>query len=818
MRRPSLAACLVVAGALFALPAGAVVWPDVPERLEHDLASSDAAVRLAATERLDSLGLPRAAPLVLRALGDADPGVRGAAAEVAARRRIAGSTALVLPWLAEHDARLRLEACVVAEAVPDAAAVAPLARALSDTDATVRTMAALALGSQGSREAVAPLLGRLDDASWNVRAELARSLARLGDRRAVLPLIGKVEDPVPEVRLAVARALGDLGDPRAAAALVLQLRDASADVRVGALKALGRVQAVDTVDAVAPSVTDRSPAVRQAALATLGVVASAGSAQALRILVDRVGLDDDATLDVTATPLREALVRAGAGGIPLLRAVLRAGSSAAATTTAAFVLGRLHASAVGVDVIAALRRGALPPAPGLRALGELGSGDALPVVLDYIASDSPSVRGEALKATGALLDNAHPDGRSVEPLIAVTDAPHVDEAELVQVIELLGRTRAPRAAPRLASFLGSRAAGTKLAALDALGALGPAGSDAVLVPLISDAAPEVRLRAADALAASGTGVARDALLDLLAGGTELDRAAALTALAGVLSRAPSPRAVRVLVGELEYVVGGERDAVLAALARGAPVHPVLEGLAAADDADDRRTVMASLAGRTDAHGLLAEHLRDPAASVRAAAAWSLGSVGTLADAELLLRAVEGDAGSGADTAIDATAALGRIGARSHASPPLVCGLLSDPRPLVRANALAGLALEGARCGDGARERALLEDHSELVRGAAARALQGSPLPEDRGALARCETAERSPAVAAACTAERRSPPVGVYQTLAYVEPVTRGAPRPNAAYLVELADGLLRAGTADRRGAFFDPVAPDGPLRLRGRD
>jgi hypothetical protein len=39
--------------------------------------------------------------------------------------------------------------------------------------------------------------------------------------------------------------------------------------------------------------------------------------------------------------------------------------------------------------------------------------------------------------------------------------------------------------------------------------------------------------------------------------------------------------------------------------------------------------------------------------------------------------------------------------------------------------------------------------------------------------------------------------------------------RARAPFLLEYEDGVLRAGTADRRGATFDPVAPDGELTLR---
>lgn len=40
-------------------------------------------------------------------------------------------------------------------------------------------------------------------------------------------------------------------------------------------------------------------------------------------------------------------------------------------------------------------------------------------------------------------------------------------------------------------------------------------------------------------------------------------------------------------------------------------------------------------------------------------------------------------------------------------------------------------------------------------------------------------------------------------------------PRPRAPYVLELADGLLHAGSTDRRGAVFDPVAPSGEVSLR---
>jgi len=815
VRRPLTG--LLLLHLLASSPAHALGWPDARERIERDLAAPDAALRLQATEKLESLGSLRATPLLLRALADSEPTVRVAAAEAAVRMRTKGATELVIPWLGEHDSALRIAACEVARALPDPRAVAPLARALSDADGGVRAGAAEALGFQASADAVAPLLGKLDDSSPAVRVEIARALARLGDRRAVVPLIGKVEDSVADVRQAIAKSLAELGDPRAASAIVLQLRDNSTEVKVVALGALGRLHGDGAIEAIATLVTERNAPVRHAALATLGALAKAGSSDALRVLVGRLGQDDDVAGDLEPNALRDALVAAGDAAVPPLRSALKGGASAAATASAGWILGALHARSAGPDVIAALRRGTLSTAAALHALAGVGTPDDLPVVLELVADDNPSVRREALAAARVLIDPSHPDGRAVEPLVAVTESSKLTPAERILVIDLLGRTGARRAAPLLQGLVGSRDPAVKLAALDALASLGPAGADASLLALVPDPDPVIRLHAALALSASGGEVARDGLLTLLTTGTGVDRATALTALGGVLTRAPSDRACRLLQAELDLATGAERDATLLALGSAAPLHTLTE-LVRLGDADDRRTLTTALAARDDARPALRALLSDADAGVRAEAAWSLGSrAGADAVEALLGVARRKSSTSDDDAAVDASGAIARIAGRTHAEAATagLCELARDARALVRANALTGLSLARARCGDGSTERAALSDASDRARSAAARAIGSSPRSDaEKEALARCAATDRSGAVADVCAHPPDAPTGAPRPTLAYVETAPRSDPRPLAHYLVELADGVLRAGTTDRRGAFFDPLAPDGALKL----
>ncbi len=818
MRRAAFIFVALAPALLAPAPARALVWPDVPERVEKDLTSPDALTRRVAARQLSELGLGRGAPLIVRALADTDTEVRLVAAQSAIRLRVPAALDGVLPWLGDRDPRLRIAACEVARAVPDAPrTVPPLARALGDSDASVRVAAADALGSQSSTDAVAPLLGKLDDPSPTVRIQIARALARLGDGRAVEPLAGKVQDSVPEVRQAVARALGELGDLRATQALLLQLRDGVQEVRVEALGALGRLRAPDAASAIGPLAAERTLAIRLAAMTALGRIATPDAVRALTALL---GQGDDAGGGLERTPVREALVACGAPAIGDLAAILERPPTTAIATSAAWVLGELHARKKAPDIVQAMRRGALPVAAALRALGGTGSGNEVPIVLEFASDPSQVVRAEAVRAATALLDPSRPDGRAVEPLAAALRDARLSTGERADLATLLGRTGAPRAAPILAGLASAKEPVLKLAAIDALGTLGPAGADDALLDRLTDADPQVRLHAAIALADAGSPAAEARLLAKLDGVEEVDRASVLSALAGILARSPSEPAIARLSRALELAAGAERDALLEAIGRSrSPAALRALVAAAAGDADDRRAVATLLSlheGRTEANALATKLLGDPDATVRAQAAWSLGALGDGASipalAALLARAE-------LDPAADAAASIGRIAARAKsptAAAQNLCPAARDLRALVRANALAGLSLAGARCEGGAAERRALDaDPSDAVRRAAAFAIakSGAASAEDRRALERCAAMDRSGAVAQACRALPSS--TGAPRSVT-IYPVAEGvgAPRPHATYAVSLADGTVHAGTADRRGAAFEASAPAGELSL----
>jgi HEAT repeat protein len=800
--------------------AHALVWPDVAARMERDLASPDTGLRRAAVEGLARLSDRVATPLVLAALRDADDSVKIAAADAAIRLRIGDATQAVTWWLNSSNSRLRTKACEVAGRLPDSRAIQGLARALGDSDAAVRAAAADALGHHQADESVPPLLGRLDDQAPTVRVSAIRALAHLHDGRAALPLSTKVQDSSIEVREAAIRALGTLRDQRAAPVLSLALRDTNVNVQRAALRALGQLRASDAVDAIIPFATDRSPATRIPAIRALGAI---GSPSAVRVLVGMLGVGDDAVGALERSPVRDALVDCGTAAIGPVATVLDAPTHASAPVSAAWVLGALGAHDHVGDIVASMRKGLLPVAAALHALVGAGTAADVAVLLEFVSSTNPTIRDQALSAAAALLDPSHPDGRAVEPLAAALLEPSTTSKQQARLASLLGRTGASRAAPHLANLVQARNPELQLAAIDALGMLGPSGADDVLLQVVDSPDPAVRLHAAAALALSGGSHARDVLVDRLDTGDEIDRTSYLVALGGVLSRLPDEHVIARLAAWLPLMAGAERDSMIEAIGRAPTLSAirVLAALTTSPDPADRRSATAMLAahrGSDDAQALARGRLADEDPSVSAEGAWAMGTLGTVSDIARLSELAHARA---TDVAANAVASIGRILAESENrtgatddSEHVLCERVSDARAEVRANALSGLAHTRVRCDLGAAERsALAGDPDENVRAAAARAVSRFATPADAAALGQCAESDPSWTVGRYCLAPARAPS-RTQHVLVYIVPDGARAPQPQAPYCVALADATLRLGSADRRGALFDPNAPQGDVAL----
>lgn len=800
---------LAAALCLTVTPASALIWPSAVRAIERDLAVADVGVRRRAAHRLRELPRAALARALLRAVDDGDVEVRLAAAQAAQGRTIEGLSERVVAWLTETDVRLRIAAAELLTSAPVPRAVAPLARALSDSEPAVRRAAAGALAVSGSSDAVISLLGRLDDSVVEVRQAVVRALSDLGDARAVVPLISKIEDSRPEMRRSVARALGNLGDARATSALVLALRDPDPSVRVAALDALsvlGQPGAATSIAALLAS--DPVPAVRRAAISALALLGGPGAITALIEALPALPEEREA--------IAAAFARIGPSAAPALASCLRAGGDSEKMEGCALALAGTRAPEAGALIREALERGSIDAEVGLRALAGVADPEALAKCLAFLSHPDPGVRRAALDAAAPLLDPRQADGRAVEPLELAFEHAQGRRSERLDLIRLLGRTGSPRAARTLMPI--AEHADDLAFRLAALAALAEVGSDAAqqtFLKALSDPEAAVRLAAALAIRRSRPRGMELALLDLLERAAAQDRVSLALALAGALAGSSNEQAVARAAALMLGARGAERDALIEALARApsAAAQAALEQLSAAPDAADRAKLAEVLGARKDGAKLLARLLGDQDPRVRANAAWSLGVVGAQQHVPLLLRAAQDPDVS---VAADAAQALGRIAARERLSLEAeLCGLVAAPRGAVRAGALSSLRILGKRCPDGRERRTLSTDRLVAPRLAAARLLAAtSASAEDRRALVRCANEDPVGAVAAACMDAREAVKSGDRELLVFVVPAGEPQPVPGAAFALARPDGLVRHGSADRRGAVLELALPEGDVEL----
>jgi PAS domain S-box-containing protein len=492
----------------------AVTIEDVTARMERD--------QELAQETLASL---------TRALGDEEWRARQAAVRDLAPHRAAIVDTLVRTLREQHRNFSVLSSVLDLLAITDIDVVEPLIDCMTSDDVGLRTQAALILGERRDRRAVPALVRALDDADVNVQfhaiealgylhaGEAAerltaiaerrdfflafpaiQALARLGDVSVAPRLVPLLDDEL--LRGTVAEALGELGDELVAIPLaqLLNRPDAPTEVVADALADLyeryeGRYGAGEHIAGIVRRTI--SPVGTQKLLDAIGR-ADAGR---LRGIARVMGWLSGPAVQRALTRLLgqpsvraqvvEALVRDGAGVVPLLIDQLRA-EDLDTRQAAALALGRIGDRRATDALVAAVGDPELAlPAAG--ALARLGDSDAFEALLGLLDHADTAVRQAVIAALNSI---GHPDmPRRIVVLLDDT-SPVVRES----AVKIAGYFGYRECLDRVLERCADPSEAVRRAAIDHLPFFEHPGTIPVLLHALEFDTPPVRAAAAAALA------------------------------------------------------------------------------------------------------------------------------------------------------------------------------------------------------------------------------------------------------------------------------------------------------------------------------
>ena len=839
----------------------AVAWNfDWAGRVADDasgLSEESATTRLAAVAQLASDDPSLAAPYLLRALQDNDNNVRLEAARALGRLRVAAAAETMVNWLADADPATRAAAAEVLGAIGGDVATSALVRSLGDIDAGVRLRAVSGLGrigAAGANAVVIPLIGRLEDDKAEVRRRVIEQLEAIADRRATIPLIATIGDSSPEVRKAGIHALGVLGDPVALPALLRLLRDAPEEFRALAVTAIGTIGSVAAIDPLIDVLGVGSDVFRAKVAYALGLIAArpanedsptrdadaAARATAVRALVNSLAQPS------MRAAAREALSVAGPVAVPALIAQLDS-HSAGDPTTIVELLRATHDPRATKALIAELDRGRIALPLGIEALGATGDSAALIPVLTLTSHPESTVRLAAMKALAPLLGR---DARAADVLIDRLDDDSLDIRVLAATY--LGDIHARASVAKLLALL---APGTpprlRVAAIDALGAIGDAKAAAPLLRLYREGGNDLHRQIADALTYLADDATAPQLLalideDQIGGRHQLVRALAAVGrrvgnatgelpqtINKALLRLAGDADVRVSVAAIDGLatsgVGGASQARLMDIARdGDPdrARAALMALGDRGEVSSAATIVASLSSRDD--------------RVAAAAAWALGqlaidspgavkNVATPANIDALVAVARHGGWAGS---VDATAALARIAriapalVRPHATD--ITALTYHRSSLVRINAalavaacfsptlnmsewVAGLGLMVSNDSSVAARHVAAHTLGAVTHGD--RTTLGSAAAGLDAAVAQAKDHTLAELARHALAGQTTALPVAArdeWRIFYVVDPSADDAPARQEPYFIVGADGLVWATYTDARGDITTEHFPAG--------
>jgi len=440
----------------------------------------------------------------------------------------------------------RRRATLELAATRDIRAVAAILPLTDDPWEVVRQGAAQALGDLGDAAAVPALVRLLDETNLDVKREAIASLGKIGDGRAAPPLLA-IAVQEPGVRFLATDALVKIGKPAvshlaqelggpdtgfalqalialqrmkaasAAEPLIKALEHPLALIRAHAAEALGSLSIRAAMPALQKTLDDVNPAVRAATLI------------ALRKFGDRKFVTQFAALLHDEDPdVRERAIEAVGelGDDTLAPMILPSLSHPAASVRAAAAdaLRRLGNEAAASQFLTMLTdENEQVRLKAIDAVSRFKCREAIPPLIMLLQNCSWAVRANAAEALGEI-------GQASAAAALHTTLKYDEVVEVrMAAAKSLGKIRDPQSVKPLEEALQDEHS-VRCRAITALGKIAAKSSQAALLAMLRDPAPEIRFHAAQALGELGDANAARSLECLLSDESALVRRGAVKAL------------------------------------------------------------------------------------------------------------------------------------------------------------------------------------------------------------------------------------------------------------------------------------------------
>ena len=403
---------------------------------------------------------------------------------------------------------------------------AALLSAIKDADSSVRRQVARQFGTRAVQAAVPSLVALLEDDDASVRFQAATALGRIGSAAAVPALLKALAPADLFARYAAFTALNRIGraDPKAWTVIVAGLRDDATPIREGVVFALRTTFDQDLAKALAQfaAAADNSDAPRALAIKALAdlhrqPVAWEGKWWGTQPVKSP---RPAGTVDWAGTPsVLKALTAAMADERPLVRRAAVEGVAVVMDAEFVPALVDLFRRDLDVETRRAVLR-AIAVNKNAATAGEL--------VVNLL--EHPKENADLL--LDAVVVGERVGGPKAAVALARLAALDVSPEIMARVLTALGNLKMADANSTIAGRLSSADARVRLAAGDALTAIGGPAVTKALVPLLTDAKVQTRLLAVAALGALKSPAAVEPLLKAFADRETQTEAA--VALSGVV--------------------------------------------------------------------------------------------------------------------------------------------------------------------------------------------------------------------------------------------------------------------------------------------